>query len=68
MGYWVEGKVRTMGISVRHKSKLITGDIKLRRFLMIPCEMFLRAHFRSTMIIDLLGSGRGIFDGRRYVL
>ena len=63
MGYWVAGHVRTMMISVMYKSKSRMGDMTLRRFLMIKCEMFLRENLRSTSRTALLSSGRGIVYG-----
>ena len=64
MGYSVEGQVITMMISVIYKSKSRTGNMILRRVLIIIYEMLLRSNFRSTIIISLLVSGRGIVDGR----
>ena len=39
------------------------GDITLRRLLTIPCEILLRDHLSSTMIIAILGGNIGIVDG-----
>ena len=64
MGYWVEGQVITMMISVIYKSKPRTGNMIIGRVLMILYEMLLRSHFRSTIIIALLVSGRDRIDGR----
>ena len=47
-----------------YKIKLRMGDMTLRRVLMNPCEMFLRAYLRCTRIIALIVSGRGRVDGR----
>ena len=63
MGYWVVEQVRTTRISVMYKCKFRMGDMTLRRVVMIPCEMFLRYHLRSTRSIALLESGRGRVDG-----
>ena len=35
----------------------------LRRVLMMPCEVLLRAHLGSSRSIDLLDSGRGRVGG-----
>ena len=40
----------------------------LRRFLVIPCEIFLRDHLINTRIISLFGSGGGRFGGLGDVL
>ena len=64
MGYWVSGQPRTMRISVMYKSKLRMWDMTLRILLVIPSEMFLRYHLRSTRGIDLLGSVRNRVDLR----
>ena len=40
------------------------GEMTLTRVLIIPCDMFLRLHSRSTRRIFLVGSGRVIVDGR----
>ena len=63
MGYWVVSQVRTMMSSVMYKSKFRMRYMILRKVLVITCEMFLGDHLRNTRIIDLLGSGRGIFGG-----
>ena len=68
MGYWVVVQVRTIRSSLMHKSKFIMGYMNLRRVLVIPYEMFLRAHLRSTRIVYLIVSGRGIVDGRGCVI
>ena len=68
MGYWVTGHVRATGSSVMYKSKFSIADMILRKVLIIPCEMLLRALLKNTRSIPLLGSGRGIFDGCRYSL
>ena len=47
---------------VMYQSKFRMGNMILRRVLMIPCDIFLRAHLRNTRRIDILGSGSGIFD------
>ena len=59
MRYWVAGQVRNITSRIIYNSKFRTGNTILRKFLMIPCEMFLRYHLRNTRIIALLGSGRG---------
>ena len=64
MGYWVSGQPRTMRISVMYKSKLRMWDMTLRILLVIPSEMFLRYHLRSTRITALIGIGRGRVDVR----
>ena len=58
MGYWVAGQVRTMRSSFVYTSKFSMEDMTLSMFLMIPYDMFLRAHLRNTRSIDLLISGR----------
>ena len=55
MGYWVAVQISTMRSSVIHKSKLRMGDMTLRRFLMISCEIFLRNNLISAIIIDIIG-------------
>ena len=57
-----------MRISVIYKGKFRMGDMTLRRFLMIPCEILLRSHLSYTSIIYLLGSGRGRVDDLGYSL
>ena len=52
-----------MNGSIIYKSKLIMGYMTLSRVLIIPCEIFLRAHLITTRIIYLLGSSRSIVDG-----
>ena len=69
MGYWVADQVSTMKSSVIYKSKFRIGDITLRRVLIIPCEIFLKSHLRSTRRIDWIDSGRGRADvcGEEYL-
>ena len=55
IGYWVAVQIRTMRSSVIYKSKLRMGDMTLRRFLMISCEIFLRTNLSSTISIDIIG-------------
>ena len=67
IGYWMEVQVRTMMSTVMYKNKFkMGGGGVLSMFLMVPCEVFLRSHMRSAIIIALLGSGRGICVGLRY--
>ena len=56
MGYWVLVQVRTISSSVLYKSKFRMGDMTLRRFVMIPCEMLFRYQLRSNSIIDIIVS------------
>ena len=63
MGYWIAGQVRDITRSVIWKSKLRMGENLLRRVLMIPRAVFLRAYLRITRSIYLLDSGRGRVDG-----
>ena len=49
--------------SVMYNSNLKMGGNILRRFLMIPLGVFLRAHWSNSRSISLIGSGRGIVDG-----
>ena len=51
-----------MRISVIYKGKFRMGDMTLRRFLMITCDMFLREHLSNIRRIYLLGSVMGIVD------
>ena len=51
-----------------YKIKLRMGDMTLRRFLMIPRDMFLRGHLSITRSIYILGSGKGIADGHKDAL
>ena len=52
-----------MRSSVMYMSKFRMVDMILRRFIMIPWEVFLRYHLRNTRSIYLLVSGRSIVDG-----
>ena len=63
MRYWGAGHMRTMRSIVIYKSKSRIGDTTLWKVLMIPCEIFLRDHLRSTSGIYLVGSGRVRSDG-----
>ena len=65
--YWVVGQVRTMMISLMNKSKLNMGEI-FKSFLMMPCEMFLRANFSNARSISLISIVRGRFGGLGDVL
>ena len=49
--------------SVMSKSDLRTRENIVRRFLKMPCAVFLRAHLKSARNISLLESGRGRADG-----
>ena len=54
MGYWVADQVRNISSSVIYT---------LRRFIMIPCEMFLMDHLRNNIRNSLIGSGKGRVGG-----
>ena len=62
MKYWITGQVRTIMSSVMCKSKFSMGEKIIMRFLMMPCEVSLRAQFRSARRIAMLGSSRVIVD------
>ena len=51
---------------VLYEGKLRIEYMIIRRFLMIPCEAFLRAHLSNNRSIDMLGSGRGRVGGIGY--
>ena len=57
-----------MSSTVVYNSKFSMGYMTLRRFLVIPCKIFLRDHLRNTMIIDILVSISGSVDGLGGVL
>ena len=63
MGYWILVQVRTMMRSARCKINLRMRENILRRVLMIPRTVFLRALLRIFRSIDLIGSGGGRVDG-----
>ena len=54
MRYWVEVQARTTRISIMYKSKFRMGEMRIRRFLMITCEVLLRVNLRNTRIIALI--------------
>ena len=62
MGYWIAGQARTIMRSVMCKSNLRMGEKYLRRILMMPCAVLLRADLKSDSSISLLVSGRGGVD------
>ena len=68
MGFWMEVQVSTIRSSVICENKYKTGFMALSKILMISCEILLKIHLNSIMIIYLLGSFRGIVDVYGYAL
>ena len=58
MGYWIAVQVSTMMRSGMCMSNFSLIENILGKFLMMSCALFLRAHFRSSRRIAMLGSGK----------